>query len=73
MSTLTANPNCPVPGGVILGPDAVGDSPSKIVGDYIIAKYRHRAQQVGVQTVARQLRKQGFEPEIAVLILAVRP
>ena len=48
------------------------DSPSKIVGDYILAKYRQRAQQVGVQTVAKQLRKQGFEPEIAVLILAVR-
>jgi hypothetical protein len=48
------------------------DTPSKIVGDYMIAKYRQRAAQVGVQPVARQLRKQGVDIEIAALILAVR-
>jgi hypothetical protein len=48
------------------------DTPSKIVGDYFLKKYRDRAAQVGVQTVARQLRKQGCPVEIAAVILAVR-
>ncbi len=48
-------------------------APALTVGDYFLKKYRERAAQVGVQTVARQLRKQGVEVEVAVLILAVRP
>jgi hypothetical protein len=46
---------------------------ARAVGDYFLKKYRERAATAGVQTVARQLKKQGVAPEIAVLILAVRP
>lgn len=49
------------------------DSPTNIVGAYFLGKYRQRAAEVGVPAVARQLKKQGVAPEIAVLILAVRP
>jgi hypothetical protein len=47
-------------------------APTNIVGDYFVQKYRDRAARVGVQAVARQLRKQGVDVEIAALILAVR-
>lgn len=48
-------------------------TPARAVGDYFLKKYRERAAAAGVQTVARQLRKQGVDVEVAVLILAVRP
>jgi hypothetical protein len=61
------------PGGPLYVPaEPANDTPSKIVGDYFLKKYRDRAAQVGVQPVARQLRKQGVDVEVAALILAVR-
>lgn len=39
------------------------------LGEYIANKYRHRANMVGVRTVAQQLRKQGFSLDMALLIL----
>jgi hypothetical protein len=74
------------PGGITFVPPGVApaafqdcqfgtfdDTPSKIVGDYFLKKYREQAQRSGVQATARNLKKQGVAPEIAVLILAVRP
>jgi hypothetical protein len=43
-----------------------------VIGRYILAKYRARVDVSDVQTVARQLRKQGFPVELAVSILATR-
>lgn len=43
---------------------------SALIGQYIIRKYRARVAQSDVQTVARQLKKQGISCEIALLILA---
>lgn len=71
-------PVIPVPHMVALGHSMSArlvddEDPALIVGDYFLKKYRDRAAQVGVQTVARQLRKQGVDVEIAAVILAVRP
>jgi hypothetical protein len=39
------------------------------IGKYIRRKYKQRAEEVGVYTVAKQLRKQGYSLEVALLIL----
>ena len=43
-----------------------------LAGSWIVSHYRRRAAESGVQTVARQLRKQGYPLEVAVAILARR-
>lgn len=40
------------------------------IGSFFLAKYRARVRESNVQTVARQLRKQGIPCEVAVLLLA---
>lgn len=42
------------------------------IGSFFLAKYRARAAESDVQTVARQLRKQGIPVRVAVAILATR-
>lgn len=41
-------------------------------GSWFVTHYRKRAQEVGVQAAARQLRKQGVPCEVTVAILATR-
>lgn len=45
----------------------------KDIGLYFVRKYRARLETSDVQTVARQLRKQGISCEMAILILARGP
>ena len=40
------------------------------IGSFFLAKYRARAAESDVQTVARAMRKQGIPCEVAILILA---
>lgn len=70
------------PGGITYVPPGIDpasylpclcdETPSRIVGDYFLKKYRDRAAAAGVPTVALQLKKQGVPVEVAALILAVR-
>jgi hypothetical protein len=42
------------------------------IGHWVAWHYRQRVAQSGTQAVARQLRKQGYPLEVALLILATR-
>ena len=43
------------------------------IGWWVAWHYRQRALESGTQTAARQLRKQGYPLDVALLILAPRP